>query len=39
MIFWVFVSLACLAESEIDGDALIVVIIGALLLGLAKAFL
>lgn len=39
MIFWVFVSLACLAESEIDGGALIVVIIGALLLGLAKAFL
>ena len=39
MIFWVFVSLACLAESEIDGGALIVVIIGALLLGMAKAFL
>lgn len=39
MIFWVFVSLACLAESGIDGGALIVVIIGALLLGLAKAFL
>ena len=39
MIFWVFVILACLAEREIDGGALIVVIIGALLLGMAKAFL
>ena len=39
MIFWVFVSLACLAEFEVDGGAVIVVIIGALLLGLAKAFL
>nr|UVM82149.1 MAG: hypothetical protein [Bacteriophage sp.]UVM92939.1 MAG: hypothetical protein [Bacteriophage sp.] len=39
MIFWVFVSIACLAESEFDGGAVIVVIIGALLLGLAKAFL
>lgn len=39
MIFWVFVSLACLVESEIDGGAVIVIVIGAVLLGLAKAFL
>ncbi|UVN02447.1 MAG: hypothetical protein [Bacteriophage sp.] len=39
MIFWAFVSIACLAESEFDGGALIVIIIGAVLLGLAKAFL
>ena len=39
MIFWVFESLACLAESEFDGGAVNDVIIGALLLGLAKAFL
>lgn len=38
MIFWVFVSLACLAESEIDGGALIVIIIGAVLLGIVKTF-
>lgn len=39
MIFLAFVSIACLAESEFDGGALIVIIIGAVLLGLAKAFL
>lgn len=39
MIFWIFVSIACLAESEFDGGAVIVIVIGAVLLGLAKAFL